>query len=71
MRGQFDRELGTMVRDPKNADKTATEILVAHRQGIEERLLDDDYEVTKVLGVVTAAAVIVAIAAGVLLWPGR
>ena len=62
---KYDRELGAMVRDPRNADKTAAEILVKHRKGREERLLDDEYEEARLaIGVL----IIITTLGGIVLW---
>ena len=40
----FDAELGAMVRDPKYANSTASEILATHKEHIADRLIEDEYE---------------------------
>ena len=38
--GQFDRDLGAMVRDPKNANKTASELLRVQEAMVRDKLAD-------------------------------
>ena len=40
--GQFDADLGALVRDPANAGKTASELLEMQEKTIRDRLADCD-----------------------------
>lgn len=64
--GQFDRAIGAMVRDPENADKTATEILAEHRRELEESLLDDEYG--DISDRIMATLAVIGIIVGVAIW---
>ena len=64
----FDKKLGAMVRDPLNADKTASEILDEHEAQILKGLKDDNYSDTlKYAASIFAICILLVI--GVLLCP--
>ena len=64
-----DEGLCSIVRNPKNAGKTAAELLAEHQKELEERLMDDEYEEVKVFSAfVTLAAAIIITGLGVYLW---
>ena len=66
--GQFDKDLGAMVRDPKNANKTASELLKMQEGRLRAKLIECNCT-DKLRRIFYVVAIFTMWLLGILLWP--
>lgn len=66
--GQFDEDLGALVRDPANADKTASELLNMQEKTVHDRLADCDCSNRLKYIIIFAVSVLIGGLAWILPW---